>query len=161
MTREAHAHDHSSCRASALSAAQRLAEERGVRLTEIRARVLDIVAESHRPIGAYEILERLSDERGRTAPPTVYRALSFLVEQGFAHRIDSLNAFVACFDPERSHDAGFLICERCKAVEEIAEPSLGLAIRRAVSAHGFKPARSIVEISGLCAACQRTEKGGA
>jgi len=115
--------------------------------------VLDIVAESHKPLGAYDILQRLSAERGRTAPPTVYRALAFLVEQGLAHRIDSLNAFVACFDPERSHGAGFLICESCKSVEEIADPALSAAMRNAVASHGFQPRRAVVEISGVCAAC--------
>lgn len=147
------AHDHSNCRASALDAAHRLAESRGARLTPTRARVLDIVAESHKPIGAYDILERLSRERGRAAPPTVYRALAFLVEQGFVHRIDSLNAFIACFDAERSHDAGFLICEGCQTVEEIADPTLGAAMKGSVAARGFKARRAVMEISGLCAAC--------
>ena len=146
-------HDHSHCRASAREAAERLATARGLRLTETRARVLEIVAESHKPIGAYDILQRLSAERGRAAPPTVYRALAFLVEQGLAHRIDSLNAFVACFDPERMHDAGFLICDRCKSVEEIADPAIGGAIRSAAAAQGFTPSRTVVEIGGLCAAC--------
>jgi Fur family zinc uptake transcriptional regulator len=149
----AHAHDHASCQTVARQAAERLAVERGVRLTDSRARVLEIVAESHRPIGAYDILQRLAAERGRAAPPTVYRALAFLVEQGFAHRIDSLNAFIACFDPERAHDAGFLICEACKTVEEVADPALGVAVRAAVTASGFQPRRTVVEISGVCAAC--------
>ena len=151
-----HTHDHASCQTVARQAAERLAEARGVRLTDSRARVLEIVAESHKPIGAYDILQRLAAERGRAAPPTVYRALAFLVEQGFAHRIDSLNAFIACFDPERAHDAGFLICEQCKTVEEVADPALGTAVRAAVTASGFRPRRSVVEISGLCAACAGT-----
>lgn len=146
-------HDHTHCRASALDVATRLAEHRGAKLTPTRARVLEIVAESHKPVGAYDILERLSRERGRAAPPTVYRALGFLVEQGFVHRIDSLNAFVACFDAERSHDAGFLICETCKTVEEIADPALGDAVRGAIASRGFHPKRAVVEISGLCASC--------
>lgn len=153
MTATAHPHDHASCRSLALEAAQRLTERRGLKLTETRARVLDIVAESHKPIGAYDILQRLSAERGRAAPPTVYRALNFLVEQGFVHRIDTLNAFVACFDAERSHDAGFLICETCQTVEEVADPALGSAVRKAVGARGFAARRAVVEISGTCAAC--------
>jgi Fur family zinc uptake transcriptional regulator len=146
-------HDHSHCRTAAREAAERLTESRGLRLTPTRARVLEIVAESHQPVGAYDILQRLSAERGRAAPPTVYRALAFLVEQGLAHRIDSLNAFVACFDSERSHDAGFLICDTCKAVEEIAENAVGEAVRQSVTARGFHPRRTVVEISGICAAC--------
>ncbi len=150
---DAHSHDHAFCRHAALDAARRLADGRGVRLTATRARVLDIVAESHQPIGAYEILERLADERGRAAPPTVYRALAFLVEQGFVHRIDSLNAFIACFDAERAHDAGFLICESCRTVEEVADTALGAAMRNAVATRGFRPRRTVVEVSGLCATC--------
>lgn len=146
-------HDHSHCASNAREAAERVAGQRGLRLTPTRARVLEIVAESHRPVGAYDILQRLSEERGRAAPPTVYRALTFLVEQGFAHRIDSLNAFVACFDPERNHDAGFLICESCRSVTELADPSLDDAIRASVTAQGFQPSRTVVEISGICAAC--------
>lgn len=146
-------HDHSHCRTSAREAAERVVEQRGLRLTPTRARVLEIVAESHRPVGAYDILQRLSDERGRAAPPTVYRALAFLVEQGLAHRIDSLNAFVACFDPESSHAAGFLICDTCRSVTEMADTSLDAAIQASVTAQGFKPARTVVEISGTCAAC--------
>src|ERR1700712_127338 len=91
--------------------------------------------------------------RAPAPPPTVYRALGFLVEQGFVHRIDSLNAFVACFDAERTHDAGFLICESCKTVEEIAAPALSAAVRGSVATRGFQPKRAVVEISGLCAAC--------
>ncbi|MCC6921400.1 MAG: transcriptional repressor [Alphaproteobacteria bacterium] len=147
------AHDHASCQHTARSAAERLAAARGVRLTDSRARVLEIVAESHKPVGAYDILQRLAGERGRAAPPTVYRALAFLVDQGFVHRIDSLNAFVACFDPERAHDAGFLICEKCRTVQEVADPALGAAVKSAVAASGFRPRRVVVEISGLCAEC--------
>lgn len=146
-------HDHTHCRAAAREAAERLTQARGLRLTPTRARVLEIVAESHKPVGAYDILQRLSAERGRAAPPTVYRALAFLVEQGLAHRIDSLNAFIACFDPERTHDAGFLICDSCKSVDEVAEPALSEAVRRSVGARGFVPRRTVVEISGTCAAC--------
>ncbi len=147
------AHDHGACRNIALEAARRLTEGRGLRLTETRARVLEIVAESHKPIGAYDILQRLAGERGRAAPPTVYRALGFLVEQGLVHRIDTLNAFIACFDAERSHDAGFLICDSCQTVEEIADPGLSAAVHGAVGARGFVPRRTVVEITGTCAVC--------
>ena len=159
MSAASHVHDHASCRESALEAARRIAEERGVRLTPTRARVLDIIAESHRPVGAYDILQRLADERGAAAPPTVYRALGFLVEQGFAHRIDSLNAFVACFTPDHTHEAGFLIYESCRTVEEIADPALGAAIRKAIADRGFQATRSAVEIAGRCAACAAAEGG--
>lgn len=155
---EVRGHDHAACRAAALEAATRLTESRGLKLTPTRARVLEIVAESHKPVGAYDILQRLAGERGRAAPPTVYRALAFLVEQGLVHRIDSLNAFIACFDAEHAHEAGFLICETCRTVEEIADPALFERIRALVAAHDFKASRATVEIAGACAACRGARK---
>ncbi len=136
-----------------MSDADALAAERGVRLTPTRRRVLEIVAEHHRPLGAYEILERLSRERGPVAPPTVYRALAFLVENGFAHRIESLNAFVACFEPAHRQRAFFLICERCGDAAELLDAGVERALDAAAAARGFTPARLGVEIAGVCGAC--------
>ncbi len=136
-----------------MATALRLTESRGGRLTPTRARVLEIIAESHRPIGAYDILQRLSEERGRAAPPTVYRALDFLLAQGLVHRIDSLNAFVACFDAAHAHQAGFFICQSCRSVTEITDAALGKLTDRLARDQGFTPSRTTLEISGLCYAC--------
>ena len=97
-------HDHSQCVDSALADADALCARQGVRLTALRRRVLELVWQSHKPLGAYDILGTLSEEDGRrAAPPTVYRALDFLMENGLIHRIASLNAFIGCVRPEHSH----------------------------------------------------------
>src|SRR3954453_3718975 len=93
-------HDHADCVAAALGAAERLCARRGARLTELRRRVLELIWRSHEPIGAYALLDRLGRERGRVAPPTVYRALEFLIAHGLVHRIASLNAFIGCVHPD-------------------------------------------------------------
>ena len=89
-------HDHQSCIQQALDTAANLCEQRGLNLTPIRRRVLEIVWRSHEPIGAYQILAELAKERDKAAPPTVYRALDFLIDAGLVHRIESLNAFGGC-----------------------------------------------------------------
>src|SRR5215208_3972539 len=113
-------HDHTHCAEATLARAERICAERGARLTAIRRQVLEALAGTHAPIGAYELIERLENGEGhRPAPITVYRALDFLLEQGLAHRIESRNAFVAC-----AHEHGdrgvlmFLICESCGSVGE-------------------------------------------
>ncbi len=145
------AHDHKSCQAGALEAAGQLAEARGVRLTPLRRRVLEIVLESHRPMGAYDVLKVLCAPRAQ--PPTVYRALDFLLRQGFVHRIDSLNAYIGCFSPERPHRSHFLLCESCGRAAEIHDDALVAALGAAASAAGFAVRRETVEISGLCPQC--------
>lgn len=147
-------HDHTSCVAEAVAAAEALAVRSAVRLTPLRRRVLELVCESHRPVGAYDLLSRLGAERKtRAAPPTVYRALDFLMEQGLIHRINSLNAYIACFGPHRPHDACLFICERCRTVEE----SEAFALRRAINAQagdrGFHVTGQTIEVTGLCRAC--------
>ena len=98
-----HAHDHDHCIETALGDAESVCIERGVRLTVLRKRVLEIVWQSHRPLGAYAILDVLAADGRRAAPPTVYRALDFLQENGLVHRIASMNAFVGCPMPDRRH----------------------------------------------------------
>lgn len=152
-------HDHGHCVHEALERAQRLCEERGVRLTEVRRQVLELVWQSHRPIGAYEILELLAASRGRTAPPTVYRALEFLGAQGLIHRIDSRNAFVGCAGPAQPHKACFLICTRCGDAAEIADAELDQALARIAGRAGFTIEMETVELSGLCARCRGRAAG--
>ena len=116
-----HIHDHRACMTATLAAAETLARTRGQRLTPLRRRVLEIVLESHRPTGAYDVLASLARDRTRPAPPTVYRALEFLLGQGFVHRIDSLSAFVGCFAPEKAHRSRFFLCLRCGRAAEIED----------------------------------------
>ena len=146
-------HDHESCIADALTTAEELCRARGVRLTALRRRVLELIWGSHRPIGAYTMLSAWQGERDTAAPPTVYRALDFLMEQGLVHRIQSLNAFVGCSDPDHAHHGMFLICGACGNALEIEDRKLDDAIRRAATAHGFALKRRTVEATGTCPSC--------
>jgi len=122
--------------------------------------VLELVWSSHAPIGAYGLLERLSRERRGATPPTVYRALDFLLAQGLVHRIESLNAFVGCADPAAAHAGQFLICRGCGTAAEMHDSRVNRAINRGAAELGFVVQERTVEVSGICPAC-RTEDGGA
>ena len=149
-------HDHSHCIARALTQAADLCRRRGARLTPQRQRVLEIVWQTHKPVGAYDILHQLRKEM-RAEPPTVYRALEFLRRQGLIHRLVSLNAFVGCSTPDIPHGAFFLICQRCKAMQPLREESIAPAIRQQADRQGFAVGQEIVEILGTCAGCRSTE----
>lgn len=148
-------HDHSRCVSHALAEAEALCARQGVRLTALRKRVLELVWQSHKPLGAYDILGVLSEEDGRrAAPPTVYRALDFLLENGLVHRIASLNAFVGCNQPEHAHQGQFLICRHCHAAIELEQAAISQAIVASAREVGFSVEGQTVEVVGLCAGCQ-------
>ena len=147
-------HDHARCMAEALDRAEALCAKARVRLTPQRRRVLELVWASHEPVGAYEILEKLSEEQGRTAPPTVYRALDFLLQQGLVHRIESLNAFVGCPDPAHAHSGQFLICDGCRTAVEVENRAVDRAIAGSAADAGFAVSGRVVEVHGLCRHCQ-------
>jgi Fur family zinc uptake transcriptional regulator len=147
-------HDHEHCVATALSAAEAVCEQASERLTPLRRRVLELVWGSHRPIGAYAILDQLKEDGRSAAPPTVYRALEFLLERGLIHRIESLNAFVGCAHPGESHLVQFLICRSCGMTAELDDRRLSEAIGRSATEHGFNIQSRVVELSGVCASCQ-------
>lgn len=148
-------HDHSHCVSHALDAAEQVCAREGVRFTALRKRVLELVWQSHKPLGAYDILETLSREDGRrAAPPTVYRALDFLQEQGLVHRIASLNAFIGCSSPEHRHEGQFLICLNCHIAIELDATGITDAIAGAAKSHGFAVQSETVEIAGLCSQCR-------
>ena len=142
-------HDHRDCVVATLEAAGRL----GAALTPLRRQVLEIVLESHRPMGAYDVLGQLARTGKRPAPPTVYRALDFLTRAGFVHRIDSLSAFVACFAPAKAHRSHFLLCRACGRAAEIEDTALDAALAKAARSGGFAPERETVEITGMCLEC--------
>jgi Fur family transcriptional regulator, zinc uptake regulator len=116
--------------------------------------VLEILWQSHRPLGAYAVLEILSRDGRAAAPPTVYRALEFLLDQGLVHRIASLNAFVGCVRPGHPAAGQFLICEVCGSAAEVNDPRLMEALERTADAEGFAPAHPTIEVKGRCPACQ-------
>lgn len=153
-------HDHAQCVADAVARVEQHCAARGLRLTPLRRNVMRSLAESHVPLGAYEITERLA-RRGEKAPPmSVYRALDFLVAEGLAHRIESRNAYLACGSP---HDAGevvvFLICEQCGLTREMASHAVGRDLAWAARSAGFEPRQRVLEIGGTCAACRAKAQG--
>ncbi len=148
-------HDHSHCVSHALAEAEAICARQGLRLTALRKRVLELVWASHKPLGAYDILGVLSEEDGRrAAPPTVYRALDFLLENGLVHRIASLNAFIGCVHPGELHQGQFLICKACHAAIELELPAISQSIVAGAAAVGFAVESQTVEVVGLCAGCQ-------
>ncbi len=147
-------HDHGQCRETMLDELARAAKTRGLRLTPARVRVLELLGEAHRAMGAYEILDRLRAEGLGSQPPVVYRALEFLTGAGFVHKIERLNAYVACCHPEGEHGACFLICSRCRKVAEIEDGALDIALAQAAAGRGFAMRRIVLEIEGACPACR-------
>ncbi len=145
--------DHHICVRSALRNAERLCNKHGLRLTSTRRRVLELVWQSHRPRGAYEILDQLTREGHRPSPPAVYRALDFLLANGLIHRISSRNAFVGCAHPGRRHDAQIFICDRCGITVEQADNSHSRRIQRNAAGLQFRIREQTVEIAGLCPSC--------
>lgn len=132
---------------------ERICDERGLRLTPIRRRVLTLIADAERPIKAYDLLDRLRDERGAAAPPTVYRALDFLLEHGFIHRLASMNAFIGCHVPRVQHSVPFLICDRCHRAVELEDDRVVTQLVAQANALGFRPQDQTLEVHGICAAC--------
>lgn len=147
------AHNHGDCINKALAAAERICAERAARLTRLRKQVLELVWRNHEPVGAYDILAHLRAERNRAAPPTVYRALEFLIEQGLIHRIESMNAFVGCGDPLRLHVGQFMICRQCNTVAELEDPDINRLVDERAQSLGFRVDRQTIEIIGLCDEC--------
>jgi Fur family zinc uptake transcriptional regulator len=144
---------------SFLAAVERACRERGLRLTPIRARVLTLIAEHRKPIKAYDLLDRIRDAGdaeavGAAAPPTVYRALDFLLANGFIHKLQSVNAFVACHHPNTAqHSVPFLICDRCHTAVELEDARIVALLDEKARALGFVPQAQTLEVHGVCARC--------
>jgi Fur family zinc uptake transcriptional regulator len=155
MSHAAHTHDHAHCTAELLARAERTCERRGSRLTGQRRDVLNCVAQSHSAVGAYDIIERMADLGPRPAPITVYRALDFLEAHGLVHKIESRNAFIACTHQHDGRPAAMLVCETCGLVAELDATEALSSLEAAAQAEGFKLRRSVVELTGTCAACAK------
>ncbi len=149
-----HDHDHAGCVEAALGDAERLCAGRGARLTKLRRRVLECVWRSHAPIGAYQVLNALGTDSRRAAPPTVYRALAFLMEQGLVHRLESRNAYVGCAMPGAPHAVQFLICRDCGSVGEVADPAIARTVAKRTEELGFSLQGQTIELTGLCPECR-------
>ena len=149
-----HVHD----AAGFVAAVERACSERGLRLTEIRARVLGLVADAGKPIKAYDLLDKVREGEGAgaAAPPTVYRALDFLLANGFIHKLESVNAFVACHHPNAAqHSAPFLICDGCHKAVELEDEHVVATLDAQARALGFSAQTQTLEVHGLCAECAR------
>ncbi len=150
------AHDHAHCAHDALERAETLTRASGARLTPVRRRVLEILLEEHKALGAYDVLSRLATEGFGNQPPVAYRALEFLVEQGLAHRIQRLNAFTACVHPGQDHAPAFLICRTCHMVAEAEASAARASLEDEAARAGFQVERSTIEALGLCPNCRGT-----
>jgi Fur family zinc uptake transcriptional regulator len=152
----AHDHDIQGLKGRDLSAELTAAEARLARgeqkMTQPRRRVLELLLQAGQPVKAYDLISAFGDDGEPAKPPTVYRALDFLEKQGFVHRIESLNAFVACREGERTHAAAFLICDCCGRSEEVA-PVGADVLERAGARSGYRLTSITMEAHGLCEAC--------
>ncbi|MGF6773139.1 Fur family zinc uptake transcriptional regulator [Paraburkholderia sp. GAS199] len=144
---------HADHQATRLARAEAHAALHGLALTPLRRQVYAAILASERAVGAYELLDALEPQRGRVPPTTVYRTLDFLLANGFVHRIESKNAFVACCEIGVPHRGQFLICDRCSTTVEIPGDELADQLSHTAPAQGFVVHRQVVELSGLCAPC--------
>lgn len=164
MTQTAHnvafshgGHDHQACIADALARAEAVCAERGLRLTAIRRRVLELIWANHQPTKAYDVLAQINSERGNAAPPTVYRALDFLLDAGLVHKIESQNAFIGCAVNHDRNPPKFFICRECGRAAEIQSTDIDDAIASEAKQSGFVVDHQTIEVDGLCAACAARE----
>jgi len=137
-----------------LEEAERVCDENGAQLTELRRSVLGLILEADGPLTAYQLLDQLKEIRKTAVPPTVYRALDFLIENRLVHKVEQLNAFIPCNDTHHDHhDVQFLICDKCGTVAEIEDHAIAHALAEAAKKQGFRPSKAVVELDGICAAC--------
>ncbi|MCT4558734.1 MAG: transcriptional repressor [Pelagimonas sp.] len=146
-------HDHAKCVTSGLAAAEAECKEKGLQFTAVRRRTLEILLQAHKAMGAYEVLDQLRDDGLGGQPPVAYRALDFLVKNGFVHRIERLNAFIACAHPGRRHAPCFLICTKCETVVEAPGQPIAQALGVAAQDMGFAIKKVAIEAEGLCPRC--------
>jgi Fur family transcriptional regulator, zinc uptake regulator len=134
--------------------ADTLCIKRKQRFTDLRKQVLSLVCQSEQPLGAYALLDLMKDAGRSAAPPTVYRALDFLQEQGFVHRLASNNTYLACAHPQHRHEAVFLVCTQCGNTQELHTDGIFKAVESKAKKVNFKVEHTSVEVAGLCALCQ-------
>jgi len=155
-----HGHDHDRCIEEAFDRAEKICKKKRLRWTNLRRSVLEIIWQSHRPIGAYDILDRLKERGRRAAPMTVYRTLDFLMENQLVHRLTSQNAYIGCDHPEEAHRGQFLICRTCGVVGELSDAGIVAAIKETAETTGFSVETPVVEVTGLCRDCIEPGDGG-
>ncbi|MEM1399615.1 MAG: Fur family transcriptional regulator [Pseudomonadota bacterium] len=152
------AHDHKACIDRVLADVEEISASQCLRLTPVRRRVLEILLEEHEAIGAYDVLKRLEADGMKAQPPIAYRALEFLQEHGFVHKIERLNAFVACMHPREDHTPAFMVCRLCRTVAETHSDEPQALMGEAAKELGFKIERTVLEVEGICPVCQQGDR---
>ncbi len=150
-------HNHNACIKQALATAETLCLQQGQRLTKVRRRALELIWESHRPLGAYQLLAKLADEGFNSAPPTVYRALDFLLTAGLIHKVESMNAYLGCAHADKPHKGYFLICDACHNVMEFDYQDIHASLENKAMTQGFELRSETIELTGVCQDCQPEE----
>ena len=148
-------HDHGICFDDAIEQIEKYFVKKNIQFTPLRRKVFEILIRDHKPLGAYEVLEALGQEGFSSSPPIAYRVLDFLIEHGFVHKIQGLNAFIACSHPNHSHSPAFVICRKCEKVAEIDEKKSGVSFASSSIEH-FEVEKTVVEMTGVCTTCSST-----
>ena len=133
--------------------AEQYCKENGLNFTPVRRKVLEILLHKNTAIGAYEILDLLREAGFKNQPPVAYRALDFLVQNGFAHKIEQLNSFIGCTHPGKDHSPAFMICRKCDSVSEEEALTRNFSVSQIASKVGFTVEKAVIEARGLCHSC--------
>ena len=133
--------------------AEHYCKENGLNFTPVRRKVLEILLHKNTAIGAYEILDLLREAGFKNQPPVAYRALDFLVQNGFAHKIEQLNSFIGCTHPGKDHSPAFMICRKCDSVSEEEALTRNFSVSQIASKAGFTVEKAVIEARGLCHSC--------
>lgn len=146
-------HDHTACIADMIAVAEEYCAANKLQFTPTRRRVLEFLLADHKALGAYDVLEKLVKEGYGSQPPVAYRALDFLVKYGFVHKIERLNAYIACAHPQEEHSPAFMICRLCGSVAEASSTPAKNLLGQAAQDVGFCVEHTLVEAEGLCPKC--------
>ena len=133
--------------------AEQYCQENGLNFTPVRRKVLEILLKKNTAIGAYEILDLLREAGFKNQPPVAYRALDFLVQNGFAHKIEQLNSFIGCTHPGKDHSPAFMICRNCDSVSEEEALVRNFSVSQIALKAGFTVEKAVIEARGLCHSC--------
>ena len=145
-------HDHDVCFGDAMEEIEKHCNKKNLQFTPLRRRVFEYLLRDHKPLGAYEILDLLREDGLASTPPIAYRVLDFLMKEGFVHKIQGLNAFVACSHPGISHSPAFMICRKCEKVAELDEKISGINLGKSIPSD-FSVEQTVVEMRGICTSC--------
>ena len=138
---------------NSIQQAEQYCQENGLNFTPVRRKVLEILLQKNTAIGAYEILDLLREAGFKNQPPVAYRALEFLVQNGFAHKIEQLNSFIGCMHPGKNHSPAFMICRNCDSVSEEEALTRNFSVSQIASKAGFTVEKAVIEARGLCHSC--------